>query len=162
MDGGEGAGILDPQSRQRIDVEKAPVVDVAGSEPPMPEPVMLALQQVMQRERLRRAVGSGPKGVEPARDDLGASGDAFQFRLEGRRFLAIGMAQAFVARRQIENTLSRRAVFRPGFLDDVAQDLAVTFRCDRQAMLEIPGRKAAFVCIVAQLDLALFQRLAIG
>ena len=52
-----------------------------------------------------------------------------------------------------------RAVFGAGFLDDRAQDLAVALRRDRQPMLEIPGRKAAFVGIVAQFDLAVFQRL---
>ena len=62
MDGVEGAGILDTQSRQRIDVEKASVVDVAGGEPPMAEPVVLAFEQVMQRERLRCPIGAGTIG----------------------------------------------------------------------------------------------------
>ena len=75
MDGIEGAGILDPQSGQRIDVEKAPIVDVAGSQPPMAELVVLALQQMMQRQRLRRPVRAGAIGVQPARDDLGAACD---------------------------------------------------------------------------------------
>ena len=90
MDGRERAGILDPQSRQRIDVEKPPIVDVAGGKPPMPEPVVLALQQVMQRDRLRRPVGSGPERFQSARDDLVTPGYAAQFCLEGRRFLALG------------------------------------------------------------------------
>ncbi len=54
MDGVESAGILDPQSGQRVDVEKAPVVDVAGGEPPMAELVVLAFQQMMQRQDLAR------------------------------------------------------------------------------------------------------------
>ena len=49
-----------------------------------------------------------------------------------------------------------------GLLDDRAQDLAVALRRDRQPVLEIPGRKTAFGGIVAQLDLAVLQRLAIG
>ena len=50
----------------------------------------------------------------------------------------------------------------PASLTIGAQNLAVAFRRDRQAMLEIPGRKAAFAGIVAQFDLAFFQRFAIG
>src|SRR5450759_1933642 len=72
------------------------------------------------------------------------------------------MAQSPVARRELENAFSRRAVFNPGFLYDGAQNLAVALRGDRQAMFEIPAGKAAFAGIVAKLDLALFQRLAIG
>src|ERR1700716_171274 len=45
----KGAGIFHPQSGQRIDVEETPIIDVAGSEPPMRDPVMLAFQEVMQR-----------------------------------------------------------------------------------------------------------------
>ena len=139
MNGVERAGILDPQSGERIDVEEAPIVDVAGGEPPVAELVVLAFEQMMQRQRLRGAIRSCPIGVEPARDDFGAAGDAFELRLEGGRFLAIGMTQSPEARGEVENAFSRRAVFGPGFLDDTAQNLAVTLGRDRQPMLEIPG-----------------------
>src|SRR6202043_3586179 len=147
VDGLESAGILDPQSGQSIDVEKAPVVDVAGSQSPMPEPVVLALEQMMQRQDLRRAIRSGPIGVEPARDDLGASGEASQFRLERGRFIAIGMSQSPLARGEVENAFSCRAAFSPGFSDDRAQDFAVALGCDRQAMFEVPGRKTSLIPI---------------
>ena len=58
--------------------------------------------------------------------------------------------------------LPARGVLGAGFLDDPAQDLAVALGRDRQPMLEVPGREAAFVGIVAQLDLAFFQRFAVG
>ena len=77
MDGVEGACVLDSQSGQRIDVEEAPVVDVAGSKPPMPEPVVLALQQMMQRQGLCGAIRSCPIGVEAARDNISTPGDSF-------------------------------------------------------------------------------------
>jgi len=93
----EGAGVLDPQPRQRIDVEEAPVIDVAGGEPPVAEPVVLALQQMVQRQRLRRPVRCGAIGGEAARDDLGATGNVPQFCLEAGRFLAVGMAQTLGA-----------------------------------------------------------------
>ena len=56
MDRLEGAGVLDAQARQRIDVEKAPVVDVAGSKPPVAELVVLAFEQMVQRKRRRGAI----------------------------------------------------------------------------------------------------------
>ena len=56
MDRLEGAGVLDAQARQRIDVEEAPVVDVAGSEPPVAELVVLAFEQMVQRKRRRGAI----------------------------------------------------------------------------------------------------------
>src|SRR5690242_20692644 len=48
------------------------------------------------------------------------------------------------------------------FPDNSAQDFAVALRRDRQSVLEIPRRKASFVRVIPQFDLALFQRLAIG
>ena len=92
MEGIERAGILDPQSRERVDVEEAPIVDVAGSQPPMPELVVLAFEQMMQGEDLRGTIRSGAVSLQAARDDVRAASDGFQFRLEGGRFLAIGMA----------------------------------------------------------------------
>src|SRR5215213_6787461 len=62
MDRLEGAGVLDAQARQRIDVEEAPVVDVAGSEPPMAELVMLAFEQMVQHLRRRSAIRPGAIG----------------------------------------------------------------------------------------------------
>ena len=53
MDRLERAGVLDAQSRKRIDIEEAAVVDVAGSEPPVAEPVVLAFEQMVQRQRRR-------------------------------------------------------------------------------------------------------------
>src|SRR6202011_2887268 len=85
--------------------------------------------------------------------------DGFQLRLEGGRFLAIGMAQSLVARRELDDVASRLGVRG---LYNVTQDLAVALRRDRQTMLEIPGWKTAFVGIITKFDLALFQRLAIG
>src|SRR5260221_1134517 len=72
------------------------------------------------------------------------------------------MTQSPIKRREYENVFSRGAVFSPGQSDDVSQNLAVAPRRDRQAMLEIPGRKTAVVGIITKFDLALFQRFAVG
>src|SRR5216684_7473328 len=136
MDGLEGAGILDPQSGQRIDVKKAPIIDVAGGEPPVAESVVLTFEQMMQRQDLRRPLRTCLRGVEPTRDNVSTPGDAFQLRLEIRRFRAIGMPQPPVARCEVEDTFSRRVTFSAGFLDARAQNLAVTLGRDRQAMFE--------------------------
>ena len=57
---------------------------------------------------------------------------------------------------------SCRAVLGSSFPDDVAQDLAVTLGRDRQPVLKIPGGQTAFAGVVAQLDIAVFQRLPVG
>ena len=75
MDGRERAGVLDPQTCERIDVEEAAVVDVAGGEPPMAEPVVLAFQEVVQREGRREAIRPRAIGGKSACDDLTASRD---------------------------------------------------------------------------------------
>src|SRR5258705_8839911 len=72
------------------------------------------------------------------------------------------MTQAPIARRKLENAFSRRVTFGAGVPDDGAQNLAVTLGRDRQPVFEIPGRKTPFIGIVAEFNLALFQRLAIG
>src|SRR5689334_1620723 len=73
--GFEDAGLLDAQACQRINVEEAAIIDVAGSEPPVAEPVMLALEQMVQRQRPGRAVGAGAIGIESPRNDLGTPVD---------------------------------------------------------------------------------------
>ena len=42
----------------------------------MAQPVMLALEQMMQRQRLRRAIRPRPVSLEPLRDDFGTFCDA--------------------------------------------------------------------------------------
>src|SRR3954453_13040554 len=115
----------------------------------MRQSVMLALQKVMQRQCLRVPSGCSFIGGEPARDRISATGDLFQLGLERGCFLAIGMSQSRVARRELKDAPSRCTVLRPGLPDDVAQDFAVALRCDRQAMIEIPGREGAFAGIIA-------------
>src|ERR1700722_660213 len=154
----EGACIFHPQPRERIDVEEAAVIDVARSKPLMAKLVMLAFKQMVQRKRLCGAIRSGPISSEATRDQLCPSVDIPDFCLEGRRFLAIGMTQASIARSEFKDVLAGGTVLRTGFPHDGMQDLAVAIGSDRQAMFEIPGRKAAFIRIVAQLDFALFQR----
>src|SRR4051794_21134037 len=106
----------------------------------MRDPVVLALQQVMQGKRLRGTVRPRAISVEPLGDDLGASCNALQFRLECGCFLSIGMTQALVARRKLNDALSCSAIFSARFLDGVAQNLAVALGRNRQTMFEIPSR----------------------
>jgi len=53
VDGLESAGIFDAQSSKRVDVKKSPVVDIARRQSPVGQPVVLALQQVVQRQNRR-------------------------------------------------------------------------------------------------------------
>src|SRR3954470_24574435 len=122
MDGFERGGILDPQSRERVDVKKAPVIDVARSEPPMGQSVMLAFEQVMQCQGLHGPIRTGPISLESLLDDLGAASDALQLSFEAGCLVAIGMAQSLVAGGELENAFACRGVFVPCFADRVAQN----------------------------------------
>src|SRR4029450_10437739 len=143
MDRLEGAGVLDAQAGQRIDVEEAPVVDVAGSKPPVAELVVLALEQMVQRKRRRGAIRPGAIGGEAARDDVGRAGDRFQLGLEARRLLAAGTARPLMPRSQRKHPLAGGAFLRACLLDDSAANFLIPFRRDGQAMLAVPGRKTA-------------------
>ena len=57
-------GVLDPQARQRIDVEEAAIVDITRCQSPMRDPVVLPLQEVMKGEVLSGAPGSGAVCLE--------------------------------------------------------------------------------------------------
>src|SRR5262249_43321352 len=96
MRGLEGAGVLDAQTGQRVDVEEAAIIDVARSQPPVAKPVMLAFEQMMQRQRLCAAIGARVIGGKTTRDDVIGAGDTFHFGLEARRFLTVRMTQASV------------------------------------------------------------------
>src|ERR1700704_3980018 len=117
---------------------------------------------MMQRQDLGGAIRSCAVGVESAGDEVGTAGDAFQFGLEGGRFLAIGMTQPLGARGEVQDAFSGRVSFSSGFLDEATQNLAVALGCYREVVLKIPSRKTAFVGVVAKFDLAFFQRLPIG
>ena len=162
MDGIERAGVFDAQAGQRVDVEKPPVVDLAGRQTPLAELVVLTLEEIVQGLDLRGAVCPGAIGIKPFLDQRGATGDGCQFFLEAGGFREVGMAQALVTRGECEDCLAGRRFGGIGLLHHGAQDLAVALRGDRQAVLEIPRRKAALGRVELQLDLAGLQCLAVG
>src|SRR6185369_9818655 len=104
----------------------------------------LALEEMMQRQRLRRAIRPRPIGRQSLRNDSGGARDRRKLRLEGGGLLAVGTTQSCVARAEIEDALPGVTLFGTGFPDRDPQDLAVALRRDRQAMIEVPGRQAAF------------------
>src|SRR5262249_19887232 len=65
----EGRGVFHPQAGEAVDVEEAAVVDIARRKTPVAELVVLPLQEVMQRERLYRAIPGGAIGRKSAFDD---------------------------------------------------------------------------------------------
>src|SRR5215210_3059508 len=115
MDGLEGGRILDPQSREGVDVKKTSVIDVARSEPPMRQSIMLPFEQVMQRQRLHGPIRARTISLESLLDDLGACSDVLQLSLEAGCFLAIGLAQSLVAGGELENAFAWGGVFAPRF-----------------------------------------------
>ena len=157
----ERAGVLDAQPGERIDVEKTPVVDLAAGQPPMRQPIVLALEQMVQGERRSRRARLRPIGGEPACDHLLAARHRGQLGLECRRLLARRIVRAAIARRQFDEPAAGGRFVRAGLGHDLAQDFAVAARIDRQPMLVVPGGETAFGGVVAQLDLARFERLAV-
>ena len=121
----ERAGVLDAQARQRIDVEEAAVVDLAGGQPPVAELVVLAFQQQMQRLGLRRPAFAGAIGVEPACDDLSRRRNVFQRGLERRRSRR---GRAGAARR---SCAIRASMARPGALSSASACLTMMRRISR-------------------------------
>ncbi len=67
----EDALVLDPQTDERVDVEEAAVVQFALRRPPERQPVVLALQQFVQRARI--AVDLAQDGVDRL-GDVGVAG----------------------------------------------------------------------------------------
>jgi hypothetical protein len=123
----KGPGVLDPQARQRVDVEEAAIVDITRCQTPVRDPVVLPLQEVVEGEVLSGAPGPGTVGLKPAFDDLRGPFDRLQLRLEGRSFHAVGTMKPGVAGGQIEYAGAGERGFRPCFLNERAQNLAVAF-----------------------------------
>ncbi len=127
----------------------------------MRQPVMLTLQQVMQRQSLRGAVLSAER-LQALFDDGLALGDLGQLVLQSWGAGLIRIGGAAIVLRQREQGRPGRAVLSMGRGHDGAQKLAVAGRRDRQPMLIIMSAEAAFIRVVAKFDLALVERLAIG
>src|SRR6476661_3582414 len=162
MNGGKGAGILDPQSGQRVDVKKPAIVDVAPRQPPIRQPVVLALEQVMQGQNGSRFAARRLVGAQAAINDLLGSRDRRKFGLERRRFGARRVVRAATSRREPEEFAARRFVAGAGRYHDLLQDLAVAVWADRESMLVIPGGKAALGVVVSKGDVAVLKCLAVG
>ena len=82
MGGIEGARVLDANAGEIVDVEEAPVVDLAAGDAPERDAIVLALQQAVQRDHRRRDRQARLIGDEPARDDVGATGHRRERGLE--------------------------------------------------------------------------------
>src|SRR5260370_35423592 len=65
MDCVECAAVFDAQSGQRVDVEKSAVANLVAGKPPMREPIMLALGQVVPGKDGIRPAGRGAGSLPP-------------------------------------------------------------------------------------------------
>src|SRR5262245_56529699 len=117
MNGIEGAAVLHAQSSQRVDIEKSPVVDLAAGKSPMPESIVLPLEQVMQGEN---RPGSLNRSISPkaAVDHVLAVDDRREFGLEGWRLVTRGIMRTAIPRRQFEQFGACRLLARAGVYDD--------------------------------------------
>src|SRR5262249_16851938 len=117
MNGIEGAAVLDAQSGQRVDVEKSPVVDLAAGKSPMRESIVLALEQVMQREN---RPGSLSRSISPkaAVEHVLGVDDGREFGLEGWRLVTRGIMRTAIPRRQFEQFAAWSLLARAGVYYD--------------------------------------------
>src|SRR5262245_28424340 len=102
MDGGKGGGVLHAQARKAVDVEEAPVIDLAAGQLPMGEAVILPLEQAMQMEHCCASACCRAIGLEPALDDRRGAVDRGERRLESGGGVVRGIAWTAIARRQFE------------------------------------------------------------
>src|SRR5262249_57466963 len=109
-----------------------------------------------------REVGGGGVSRWRGGDHVLPVGDRREFGFEGWRLVARGIVRAAIPRREFEQLAACRPLARAGFRYDLLQNLAVTAGSDGQPMLVIPGGEAALCCIISKLDVAPFQRLAVG
>src|SRR5690606_12076285 len=125
-----------------VDVEEPAVADIAGSQPPVRELVVLALEQMMQCRCLRWSVGSRSISLKTPIDDIRRFVKARQFFLEVWCLCPVGPPQTFVSRRNADQLLPGGCLGRAGLTHDHAQDLAVALGPDRQFVFKVPGREA--------------------
>src|SRR5262245_63479804 len=118
MNGIEGAAVLDAQSGQRVDGEKMPGVELAAGKSPMRESIVLALEQVMQREN-RPGPLSRSISPKPAVDHVLAVDDRREFGLEGWRLVTRGIMRTAIPRRQFEQFAAGSLLARAGVEYDV-------------------------------------------
>src|SRR5436309_2202759 len=100
---------------------------------------------MMQDKRLSRPVRSGSIRLQTARDNLRAACNFLQRSLEFRRLIARRTTRALEARSKLNDLPAGLMAFSARVFDDGTQDFAIAFRRDRQAMLEIPRRKAPLI-----------------
>src|SRR6478735_4748129 len=162
MNGGKGASILHSQSGQGVNVKKSAVVDVAPRQPPICQPVVLALEQMVQGLHGSRFAARRLVGAQAALNDILGSGDRRKFGLERRRVGARRVVRAATSGSEPEELAARRFVAGAGLAHDLLQDLAVPVWADRESMLVIPGGKAAFGVVVSKGDFAVLKCLAVG
>ena len=99
---------------------------------------------------------------QAALDDRGGAVDAGEPLFQGRRLRIGRQARPRVLVGEGYERSAGRLIGRVCGRDDGLDDVAVTLRIDRKAVIEIPGGKAALGGIVFQRDLAGGQRVAIG
>ncbi len=147
-------GSLDPQAAELIDIEEASPVDVVGRGAPAGQAIVLAFEQGMQAPEAlcRGAVVMLQRGFQLAAglavlEQLGK----FAAQLPG------GDIRGRLGFQGVEVTAkgTQRRVLGQ------AQDLAVAWRGDREAMIVMLGIKRAVFHVQLQGDGALLQRLAI-
>src|SRR5258708_3365341 len=139
MDCVECAAVFDAQSGQRVDVEKSAVVNLVAGKAPMREPIMLALEQVVQGKDSIRSAGRWAVGPQPAFDHLVCARNRSQIRLEDACRLTRRIMRPTIALHPFQKLAACKLLARACLCPDFLQDLAIAVGRNGQPMLEVPG-----------------------
>src|SRR5215470_9300257 len=126
----EGAAVFDAQPGQSVNVEEAPIIDLAAGKPPMGEAIVLALEQVMECEDGVRSPGARAIGAQAAFDHVLAAGDRTELRLEGRRYGPRGVVRTAIALSPFQELAARGFLARARLRHDLLHNLAIAVWSD--------------------------------
>ena len=167
----ENVGLLDAKAGEAVDIEEAAVVHVARGDPPVRGPVALLLQQAVKGAEAFRQAGRAIEDRDGAVDRLGDVGPPGQpghapFQRLARldhvvtpmhRFL--GESAQFL--RDAQQAVDPVATLSRVDSDRAVEDVGICERAQRKTMLIVPDAEAARLLVEGELQIALFQHLAI-
>ena len=163
---------LDAEPGKVVDVEEAPVVDVARSDPPMSQPIGLGFEQAMQRAE---AFGHADRAVDERDGPLDRLAESVRRSDRAGKLLfqelGIGGKSAAPFRDGLfphepqpltdgEDIGRRRDLFQ-GRERPVEND-RVAWRAKRKALLEMADAEASFLRVEGEGELAILERDAVA
>src|SRR6266478_2040331 len=149
----EQLGQFHAQAGELVDIEKPPIIDLLGSDPPIGDPMRLHFEQLVQPLEARRITGLTGELHQCALDPAGET-----------RFTSAFDEPLFQLSRALARTVRPEFVKRTKLAGQGCQwptasfeDNRVAARRDRETMLEIPCAEAPRLGIKAERNLSLLE-----